>query len=259
MNKPFPILLSIPHGGAETPDELKGRVRLSQKDLFDDGDSFTREIYGIKDDVTALVETNVARAFVDLNRDVSDLPPRNPDGVVKSHTCYGKPVYHPGKELEKESTEILLKKYYHPCHEKIREVLKTQKDIKLALDCHSMASIGPKISPDQGKKRPMICLGTNQGKSCPMEIAGRLAECFKNAFELEKNEVTIDRPFSGGFITKTYGNHQVPWLQVEMNRELYLKEPWFDEKTLEIRSERLEELRNKFKKTLYLFSDVKTP
>ena len=44
-----------------------------------------------------------------------------------------------------------------------------------------------------------------------------------------RNEISINDPFHGGHITKTYGNKPVPWIQVEMNRDLYLTEPWFDQ------------------------------
>jgi formiminoglutamase len=48
-----------------------------------------------------------------------------------------------------------------------------------------------------------------------------LAESFRNAFGLSK-EVTINTPFSGGFITNAHYWHTgVPWVQIEINRSLY--------------------------------------
>ncbi|MGV7222698.1 MAG: hypothetical protein ACQ9MH_14365 [Nitrospinales bacterium] len=43
MNQ-LPYLISIPHGGTKIPEEVAGSVCLSKKDLFEDGDAFTREI-----------------------------------------------------------------------------------------------------------------------------------------------------------------------------------------------------------------------
>ena len=108
----FPVLISIPHGGRQIPPEISDRVCITPKDQFEDGDALTQDIYGIKNEVLAFVEGNIARAFVDLNRDVNDRPPRNPDGVVKSMTCLGKPIYHSGQELDEDLTKVLLKKYY---------------------------------------------------------------------------------------------------------------------------------------------------
>jgi len=43
----------------------------------------------------------------------------------------------------------------------------------------------------------------------------------------------------GGHIAKTYGNNLIPWIQVEMNRDLYLSGEWFDQNTLKINEEKL--------------------
>ncbi len=251
--KKLPVLISVPHGGDEIPLEISDHLCISRQELFADGDAFTRDIYGIADAVTAYVDTPYARAFIDLNRDTDDLPPANPDGVIKTVTCHGKAIYNPGEELSPTSVAHLLEKYYQPYHQKIRQTLTAHPEIQLALDCHSMEAIGPEISPDRGQKRPSICLGTNQGKSCSMDMAKKLAKCFQTAFELDASEVTIDKPFSGGFITRNYGNQPTPWMQVEISRNLYLTEPWFDTDKLSIQKPRLKTLREQFQNTLMLF------
>lgn len=251
--KKLPVLLSVPHGGDETPAEIKDHLCLSQQDLFADGDAFTREIYGIQDSVSAYVDTPYARAFIDLNRNTNDLPPKNPDGIVKTTTCHGKAIYTPGKELSPEDSALLIAKYYHPYHQNIRQLLDTHSDIQLALDCHSMEAIGPEISPDRGQRRPSICLGINQGESCSIDMAKKLSACFQTVFELDASEVTIDKPFSGGFITRTYGNKPIPWVQIEISRALYLAEPWFDKDKLSVNQSRLKTLQKQFQNTLVLF------
>jgi N-formylglutamate deformylase len=246
----FPVLISIPHGGRQIPPEISDRVCITPKDQFEDGDALTQDIYGIKNEVLAFVEGNIARAFVDLNRDVNDRPPKNPDGVVKSMTCLGKPIYHSGKELNDELTHLLLQKYYHPYHDLIRKTLNLNSEIKLMLDCHTMEAIGPEISPDPGKTRPKFCLGSNFGKSCPIEIVQRMADCISNAFELDKEDVVIDNPFAGGHITRTYGNKPIPCIQIEMSRAMYLSHPWFDQENLKVLPDRLNQLQNSFLKAL---------
>lgn len=249
----FPVLLSIPHGGTDIPSEIASRICITPKDQFEDGDALTREIYGIKDDVLACVEGNIARAFVDLNRDVNDRPPKNPDGVVKSMTCLGKPIYHTGQQLDGDLTNELLQKYHKPYHDHIRKTLDSNKDIKLMLDCHTMEAVGPEISPDPGETRPRFCLGSNFGKSCPDEIAQKMANCIRTAFELNEEDVVIDAPFAGGHITRTYGNNPIPCLQIEMSRILYLTDPWFNKEELTVSPTRLTQLQNNFRKTLELF------
>lgn len=249
----LPILISIPHGGTIIPEEISDRVCITKKDLFEDGDAFTREIYGIKGYVAAIVDTPIARAFVDLNRDVDDRPPLNPDGIVKSTTCHGKPIYHSDKHPDESLTQTLIKKYYQPYHDKIRKLLADPGGIQICLDCHTMEAVGPLIAPDSGHERPLICLGTNHHESCSENVVKHLAKCFQTAFKLNKSDITINRPFAGGFITKTYGNNPLPWIQVEMNRRLYLSDPWFNRKTLVVSEERLMGLREKFFRTLDQF------
>lgn len=251
--KKKPILISIPHGGTRVPAEIRDRVTISARDQFEDSDAFTQEIYGIDEEALVQVESQVARVFVDMNRAEDDRPPQNPDGVVKTQTCHGKTIYFPGKELDDGSIRRILDTYYHPYHQSVVTALAEHTSLQLALDCHSMEKVAPVLSPDPGQPRPVICLGTNHGKSCPPEMADRLAECFREAFGLEDKDVVMNIPFAGGYITRTYGEGPLPWVQVEMNRSLYLSEPWFDAESLTVKPQRLKELNQCFRNTLSLF------
>ncbi len=246
----FPVLISIPHGGWKVPLEVKDMVLLSKRDIFNDSDPYTIDIYDIGEKAVKVIKTDIARAFVDLNRAPDDLPPKNPDGVVKTKTCYGVRIYK--KPLSKELIEILLNKYYYPYHNLIKQVIRSKK-IDIAFDCHSMAAIAPQISPDVGQERPTICLGNVHGRSCDFETTERLRKAFIEAFCLEDHEVTINRPFSGGYITKIYGNNPIRWIQVEINRKLYLSDPWFDKEKLSVKKDRLDQLRTMFLKAIQIF------
>ena len=249
----LPVLLSIPHGGTQVPDEIRDRVTISVKDQFEDSDTFTQEIYGLENEVLAQVQSQVARAFVDMNRAEDDRPPQNPDGIVKTQTCHGKMVYRPGQELDGALIRQMLGTYYFPYHQSITAALAEHTGLQLALDCHTMEAVAPAIAPDTGQSRPLICLGTNQGKSCPQEMTDRLAECFRAGFGLEEKDVVMNKPFPGGYITRKYGEGPLPWVQVEMNRSLYLSKPWFDAESLTVQPQRLKELNQCFRKTLTLF------
>jgi formiminoglutamase len=288
--RPIPVLLSIPHGGTDTPEELINRTCIQPKDIFDDMDPFTREIYNLEPWVIEVLNTDIARAFVDLNRAVDDLPPKNPDGIIKSMTCYKKPIYIKGKEPDEPLSQILIERYYLPYHKKIQEITSQNKELKLALDCHSMAAEPPPIAPNKkflqggvrkaqsaGRKannkidamrkapcakrlppgRPLICLGNAHGKACDQDMVKNLAKCFCEAFLLEEKDVAVNQPFAGGYITRTYGNNPLPWVQVEMNRSLYLTSPWFDPLTLQMDNHRLMELNDMFKETLELYFNMK--
>ena len=254
--EPLPVLISIPHGGTQIPPELANRLVIGKKEIFEDSDGFTRQIYDLKEKVAHVVQANIARAFVDPGRSASDLPPDNPDGVIKSHTCFGKIVYRPGMQPTQSDIRVLLERYYYPFHSRIQAIVHDDRnDLKICLDCHSMAETGPTIAPDTGQKRPAFCLGNRFGKASPDEMVQKLRSCLTNAFELHESEVAVNKPFAGGFVTRNYGNNPLPWIQIEMNRKLYLKEPHFNPETLEISTAKTEELNLRFYRALkYFFS-----
>ena len=150
-------MISIPHGGDRIPPEVIDIVNITQKDIFYDSDTMALDLYDFKDKVAALVEMPVARAILDVNRAPDDLPPENPDGVVKTTTLQGKSVYKKEKFPRDDIIDILLNKYYFPYHIEITSLLKKQ-DIRLALDCHTMLEYAPATNNSPGQARPLVCL-----------------------------------------------------------------------------------------------------
>ena len=112
--------------------------------------------------------------------------------------------------------------------------------------------VAPDIAPDCGQKRPVFCLGNRDGETCPMEVSEILADCLRQAFGLGETDVTQNRPFAGGYLTRTHGANPVPWIQVEMSRVLFLRPPFFDQETWDIDRNRLREVRECFKEALRL-------
>ena len=249
----LPVLLSIPHGGTQKPAELDGHLSITNKDLFDDSDPFVIELYDLGDKVQRVIKTHIARAFVDLNRSLQDMPPDNPDGLIKSKTCYDKPIYTNGKEPDDSLKTILVEMYYHPYHQAIQKNI-DELDLQLCLDCHSMASTAPYFSPDKTQsKRPMFCISNNDGKTSSQEMIELLADSISESYSIDRNEIFFNDPFHGGHITRTYGNNPIPWIQVEMNRDLYLSNEWFHHETLQVDNERLRALNQMFENTLTKF------
>jgi N-formylglutamate deformylase len=130
----------------------------------------------------------------------------------------------------------LLMDHYFPFHQRIDELI-DQQPVRIAFDCHSMLPYGSEHQKDAGKVRPLICLGNNgdrQGRARKGSIAtcsegwmSTLAGVFRDEFSLEK-EVSINNPFSGGFISNAHYWHKgIPWVQIEINRALYEPSPLF--------------------------------
>jgi N-formylglutamate deformylase len=248
----FPVLLCIPHSGQQIPKELEGRIVIDKQETFKDSDAYTKEIFDLGSKVIQVISTDYARAFIDMNRNLDDLPPAVPDGMIKSMTCYQTPIYSEGEEPDENLIGKLVTKYYKPYHMEIQNALRNS-NLKLALDCHSMAEIAPNISPDVGQKRPSVCLGNCFDKTCSRDIIKKLADCFSAAFDLKREDVKINKPFFGKYTTQRYGLKPIPWIHVELNRKLFLEKPWFNSDTLLINESRLQELNTMFENTLKLF------
>lgn len=179
----LPFLISIPHGGSLIPQEVSAMTMLTRGNIFEDGDAFTRDIFALHDTVNTVIETDIARAYVDMNRGPNDFHPAKRDGVIKSHTCYNRSIYIDGNLPSKKIISLLLKNYYFPYHKKIEEEI-NRGSLCFAFDCHSMASAAPPIALDSGTLRPAICLGNNNGESCSNEDLAALKEIFLKVFEI---------------------------------------------------------------------------
>ncbi|HXV64150.1 MAG TPA: N-formylglutamate amidohydrolase [Vicinamibacteria bacterium] len=203
----LPLLLSVPHAGTRVPPEAEPYCILTPREVVEDGDVGAREIYDLASEVEAFHTTDVARAIVDLNRAVDDF---RQDGVVKTHTCWNVPVYRdfPPREVVTE----LLDRYYHPYHARLRH-LATSTDVKLGIDCHTMAPYGPPVGPDPGIERPRACLSNGEG-TCPRAWIEAMREAFHRTIG---PSVKINHPFQGGFITRTHAA-ELPFVQLEMSR-----------------------------------------
>lgn len=256
MTKKLPILLSIPHGGTKKPKELKRRLCITKREQFDDSDPFVQEVYDLKNSVEYVVSADIARAYVDLNRSPKDVPPGNSDGAIKSLTCYRKPIYLEGMEPDESLIETLLDTYHAPYYDEISNACK-KSEIQMGFDCHSMASIAPDIAPDavqkQKKMRPLFCISNQNGRTCSNDQLRRLACCISESFDVSLSSVALNDPFKGGYLTGFFGNNPVPWIQIEMNRSMYLGKQWFDANSLTIDCARLAKLNQMFKETMMNF------
>jgi formiminoglutamase len=207
----LPLLLSVPHAGLVVPPVVESSCILTPEQIVADGDEGAAAVYALEEHVEIFVTSDIARAIVDLNRAEDD---RRADGVVKTHTCWNEPVY--ASPPSEETVERLLDRYHRPYHRRLSEAASLR--ISLAIDCHTMAAVGPPIGPMAGQERPALCLSDVDGTSCPQETFERLRGCLENAFALE---VAVNHPFKGGFITRTH-SREMPWVQLELSRAPFL-------------------------------------
>lgn len=218
----LPFALSIPHGGLETPEEFQPWVVATAEDQREDIDHLTCEIFGLGDGVVARQLTfPVARTFVDLNRRPEQLGVDYPDGVVKTTTHLGRPVF--SRFPEAVAVERVLDRTYRPYHRALGQIVE-DPEVVLLIDCHSMAPRSLPSSPDQtGQPRPLINLGHRGGRSAPLSVVERYRAILAEVYRIPAQEISIDTPFTGGYITDTYHQGPSSWaLQIEFNRAFYL-------------------------------------
>ncbi|MDG5785857.1 N-formylglutamate amidohydrolase [Evansella sp. AB-P1] len=277
--KKLPIVISVPHGGMEIPSNLLSKFLMNEKELLLDSDTWTKDLFNFQKEVEEYIDTDIARIVIDMNRDPNDLPPLNPDGVVKTVAVSGKSVWNSPFGLAREEINILMKDFYIPYHKKLR-IASMNPNTALGIDCHSMLDIGPSKNGIVWEKRPLFCI-SNKGSVVngeqldqPITATPDLMLQFKillefhfsylikeiedeqaisvenleNQLEHSKAEgnrnmenditaisglrnkseftipfVTINDPFSGGYITKYHGTQgTIPWIQLEINRSVYL-------------------------------------
>ncbi len=185
--------------------------------------------------VQGRLEAEVARCVVDLNRDPDERPPEYPDGVVKSVTSYGKEVWSEDGFPTQEEIERLLDRYHRPYHEVLARTA-NRGSVRLGIDCHAMTPVGPPNAPDAGQKRPWFSLanfGDEQGEGDDTTAPAEILLAFKEALETEFGEderpsdvelVKFNSPRNGGYILERHGRGYTPWVQFEINHNLYIED-----------------------------------
>ena len=249
----LPVILSIPHGGFDVPDELDGRLAISECDIYNECDLWIGNLFDFEGlsageasspDVLARVTASVARSLIDVNREPDDLA--NPDGPVKAHTSYGHTTCV--EPLSLPEKQELVEQYWRPYHAALDEAWSQYgSEAKLFIDCHNMAQTGPSAYGDPGTQRPLICLANlgaaggaalrGKSTSCSpdfiRQIAAAAEEVFAGLTLLEPlpgpppPTVAINVPYNGGYILRRYTERRAqvalpPGLMIEFNRGLYV-------------------------------------
>jgi N-formylglutamate deformylase len=260
----LPVLITVPHGGTDLPPEASACL-LTPHQIALDGDTWARRLYDLQDEVLGFKDTTVPRAVIDLNRAPNDLPPANPDGVVKAVAVDGTRVWPEPAGPRPELTRTLLERYHTPWHEAVAAV-SSVPGLALGLDCHTMLAIGRRGHPLAGKPRPLVCLSnggdarglkSDRSLTASTELAlsflENLALTFRNEdveIDMAEPPVRLNDPFRGGYVSRRHSSQgPLPWLQLELSRALYLpKEFGLEPGAADLR--RLADLREKILKAL---------
>lgn len=247
----LPILILIPHGGCQVPEELAGYEAVSRFDLFLQSDTCANELFSFGDRVAGTVDAAVSRLFTDLDRPLTALPP-DQDGVIKKSTFLGKPVFRDGLFPDDIAIANVLRRYWSPFHDAVRKIIDTG-GIRLILECHTIMAVGPKFSRDPGKPRPiarlehMIPSDGGAAITCAPALALGLIDSLKKSLSGEEEtiaeKITVSREPSGGFILSRYGGEAVPMIRLSLSRALFLNDRYFNIDFLKVDELRIRHLR----------------
>lgn len=233
-----PLIFASPHSGRRYPRDLVASARVGLGSLRRSEDAFVDELFaGAAAHGAPILAASVGRAYVDLNRDPSELDPEmfcEPPvpsmhsarvqaglGAIPRIAGDGQEIYW--RKLPAGEAERRLALVYRPYHAMLAALVgeaQGQFGCAVVIDCHSMPSTA------RGPQQPDIVLGDRFGASCHPSITA-LAEA---ALRRMGYRVSRNAPFAGGHTTQTWGRplRKVHALQVELNRSLYI-----DERTLE--------------------------
>ena len=245
LNNSIPIIISIPHSGTLYSNIFLKNILLSKKELQFSEDNYVDKILekALGGNIS-YVKANFPRSFIDVNRSPleldslmvsSNIPTidkfnltkvKSGIGVIHRVSYYGNEIYD--HLLTRREIVTRLLNNYFPYHNALKLLIKNTKIINnriLVLDFHSMPSKFLDKNVD-------IVIGNNFNLSCNNTLSSKIINYFCDY----NYSLSINDPYSGGFITKFYGKplERVNVLQIEINRSLYMNED-----TLEIKSNKL--------------------
>ena len=220
-----PLVLSIPHGGTEIPEEILARL-VSPALALKDTDWRMAELYGFAHARGAtIVRTAISRTVIDVNRDPSGAslyPGQATTGLVPTETFDGEPLYRPGEEPDAAEVSRRRTLWFEPYHAVLRGEVERVRSVcgrAVLYDCHSIRSRVPRLFEGE---LPVFNIGTNDGRSCRPSIAQAAATmCTRTGLP-----TVVDGRFKGGWITRHYGRPEegVDAIQMELAQRFYMDE-----------------------------------
>lgn len=233
-----PLVFNSPHSGRDYPGRFLAMTRLDHLSIRQSEDAFVDELYARAPHLGApLLKAHFPRAYLDVNREPWELDPTmfveplserfnttSPRvaaglGTLARVVAENKPIYR--ERLTLEDARMRIEGIYQPYHATLQRLLSEAHvafGLAVLIDCHSMprlARAGDRLGPD-------IVLGDRYGTTC----APILIDLAEMVFTAAGLRVARNRPYAGGFATRSYGRprHGVHALQIEVSRHLYMNE-----------------------------------
>ncbi len=232
-----PLVSASPHSGRLYPAEMTDRSALDFEAIRRSEDAYVDDLAGAAPaHGWPLITARYARAYVDLNRAPYELDtamfdgrpaqpctrtPRAAAGLGSAPLMVGEgaPIY--AHRLHFEEVEARLSRVHAPYHAELERLLARAEaafGCAVLLDWHSMPSAAA-----PGPNAADVVVGDLHGRACAPKIAALVEDAFRRlGYRTARN-----RPYAGGHVTERYGRPAARRhaLQIELRRDLYLREP----------------------------------
>ena len=233
---PGRLVFASPHSGALYPDDLDADPGVTEASLRSAEDAMVDRLIAAGPARGAtLVLARFGRAYVDLNRDPTDLDPQLIEGldhpasprsaagygVIPRLTGDGRSLYT--RRLTQAEARARLARAHAPFHAALAAEMaaaRARHGQAVLVDWHSMPERATR-SPG-GPRGPDVVLGDRHGSSCTVALTRTL----RAAFEALGWTVALNHPYAGGWTTRHWGRPAEGFhaVQIELNRALYFDE-----------------------------------
>lgn len=233
---PLPVLVSVPHAGRDYPEIIFSALRLPRAALLrlEDryADLLTRNLIRLERPV---IIAQRARAWIDLNRDESDIDVEMVRGADRAHYPQPGAKQRGGlglvprrlsgdgdlwkRQFELADIEQRISSFHRPYHLQVADILfrmRAKFGVAILLDLHSM----PPIRQSHSGQPPKFIIGDRFGQSAGSQYAALLHDQIR----MRGHAVALNHPYAGEHILRRHGQPKanIHALQLEVDRSLYL-------------------------------------
>jgi len=237
---PTPLVFASPHSGRLYPDDMMAAAALDALAIRRSEDAFVDELIDAgPDHGAALICANLARAYIDVNREAFELDQAMfadelPDfarartarvaaglGAIARVVSEGQEIY--ARKLTFAEARRRIEGVHSPYHAAVARLLgeaHSAHGYAILIDWHSMPAAAARAG---GRDGPCdMVLGDRFGASCSSLVTQKV----ERELEARGYRVARNAPYAGGYTTEHYGRpgRRTHALQIEINRGLYLNE-----------------------------------